>query len=238
MKRALEKHESKQTVVIPVILHPCDWHDLPFGNLLACPTDGKPISKFPNLHDGFLEVVKAVKGAAARLSPTKSLKELGLGHKPRMTKATTSPSIRSSNLRIKKSFTDHDKDIYLSDAFEYIANYFEGSLNELKARNSDIDTNFRRIDANNFSATIYMNGSEVSHCKIWLGEKGTLSHGIMYSTSGNGNGYNESLSVEDDGHTLYLKPLGMAFHQTLKNDHLSFEGGAEYYWSMLIKYLQ
>lgn len=238
MKRALERHENKQSIVIPVILHPCDWHDMPFGKLLASPTDGKPISKFPNLHDGFLEVTKAVKDAAARICPAVLKKTPTLNPQTQTAKPVTAHSIRSSNLRIKKPFTDHDKDTFLTKAFEYIANYFEGSLVELKDRNPEVETNFRRIDANNFSATIYMNGSEASHCKIWLGEKGTFSSGIMYSTGSHGNSYNESLSVEDDGHTMYLKPLGMSFHQQGKNDQLSFEGGAEYYWSMLIKYLQ
>jgi hypothetical protein len=40
MKGALERHENKQATVIPVILHPCDWHDMPFGKLIASPTDG------------------------------------------------------------------------------------------------------------------------------------------------------------------------------------------------------
>jgi hypothetical protein len=238
MKGALERHENKHSIVIPVILHPCDWHDMPFGKLLASPTDGKPISKFPNLHDGFLEVTKAVKDNAARICHIAPEKTPILSHQHQTAKPATAHSTRSSNLRIKKSFTDHDKDTFLSEAFEYIANSFEGSLLELKARNPEVDINFRRIDANNFSATIYMNGSEASHCKIWLGDKETFSSGIMYSTGGHGNSYNESLSVEDDGHTMYLKPLGMSFHQLAKNEQLSFEGGAEYYWSMLIQYLQ
>ena len=45
MKRSMEKHELDEAIVIPVILHPCDWHDMPFGKLMACPTDGKPVSK-------------------------------------------------------------------------------------------------------------------------------------------------------------------------------------------------
>lgn len=238
MKQALERHENKQSIVIPVILHPCDWHDMPFGKLLASPTDGKPISKFPNLHDGFLEVTKAVKNAAARICPSSSPKTPTSSSLPQPATSEPAPSIRSSNLRIKKTFTDHDKDTYLSEAFEYIAKYFEGSLIELGDRNPEVTTNYRRIDANNFSSTIYINGSEASHCKIWLGEKGSFTSGIMYSTNGHGNSFNESLSVENDGHTMYLKPLGMSFHHQAKNDQLSFEGGAEYYWSMLIQYLQ
>ncbi|MGP8296372.1 hypothetical protein ACT3XD_19725, partial [Halomonas sp. AOP7-B1-5] len=49
-------------------LKTCDWHDLPFGNLMATPEDGYPIAKFTYLEDGFYQVVQAIK---------KILKELG-----------------------------------------------------------------------------------------------------------------------------------------------------------------
>src|ERR1700690_3593701 len=68
MKRALERHDRGEARVIPVILRPCDWHDLPFGKLLATPTDGLPVTKWPNRDDAFLDVVTAIKRA---------LKELG-----------------------------------------------------------------------------------------------------------------------------------------------------------------
>jgi hypothetical protein len=61
MKRAMERHENREATVIPVIIQPCDWHSTPFGKLLATPTDGNPISRFPNQHEGFLEVTKAIR---------------------------------------------------------------------------------------------------------------------------------------------------------------------------------
>ncbi|MDQ3817128.1 MAG: DUF4113 domain-containing protein [Acidobacteriota bacterium] len=64
MKRAMERHTCGEARVIPVILHPCDWQGLPFGKLTATPKDGKAISKFPNLHDAFLEVTLAIKDVA------------------------------------------------------------------------------------------------------------------------------------------------------------------------------
>lgn len=70
MKRALERHKSGETRVIPVILHPCDWQSLPFGNLMAVPKGGKPISNFPNQHDAFLEVTLAIREAAKDSVPT------------------------------------------------------------------------------------------------------------------------------------------------------------------------
>lgn len=53
MNRALERHQDGTAVVIPVILHMCDWHGLPFGKLLATPDDGKPVSKLTKTKGGF-----------------------------------------------------------------------------------------------------------------------------------------------------------------------------------------
>jgi hypothetical protein len=64
LARALERHAAGKARVIPVILRPCDWHATPFGNLLAVPTDGRPITKWPDPDDAFLEVTKAIRGAA------------------------------------------------------------------------------------------------------------------------------------------------------------------------------
>src|SRR5204862_4845362 len=61
MKRALERHEQGEARVIPVVLHPCAWQGTLFGKLMAVPTDGRPISKFPNQHDAFLEVTNAIR---------------------------------------------------------------------------------------------------------------------------------------------------------------------------------
>ncbi len=61
MKRAMERHGAGEARVIPVILHPCDWHATPFGKLLAVPRDGKPVSMYANQHEAFLEVARAVR---------------------------------------------------------------------------------------------------------------------------------------------------------------------------------
>ena len=147
MKRALERHRKGETRVIPVILRPCDWHGLPFGKLLATPTDGRPITKWPNIDEAFLDVVISIKRA---------LKDLGLKPKLKPETRIRTPSrgpgssfrepARSSNLRIKKKFTDLDRDRFRHDGFEYIANFFENSLKELASRNTGVDQTFRRID--------------------------------------------------------------------------------------------
>ena len=66
MTRALERHAAGGAVVIPVILRACDWHHSPFGKLLATPQDGKPITQWVDRDEAFLQVAKAVRGAAER----------------------------------------------------------------------------------------------------------------------------------------------------------------------------
>jgi hypothetical protein len=243
VKRALERHQAGEARVIPVILHPCDWHSLPFGKLLATPTDGKPISNFPNQHDAFLEVALAIRKAAEEISKMAATtqkrevqEKIESSERPKVL-----PELRSGNLRVKKTFTDRDKDRFLSDAFEYMAKFFEASLSELEVRNPEVQTDFRRTDKNHFTAIVYIAGSERNRCKIWFGGRSGFVNGIAYSygsSSVNDNSFNESLSVEDDGYTLHLRALGMAMQQSRQNDKMSFEGATEYFWSMFIQPLQ
>jgi hypothetical protein len=248
MTRAMERHESREARVIPVILHPCYWQGLPFGRLLAMPTDGKPVSKYPNQHDAFLEVIKAIHAAVEKLGIAQGnggqMAVEGPGVVPnsypisRMSRLNIKPDIRSGNLRVKKQFTDHEKDEFLDEAFEYIANYFEGSLSELEKRYPEIKTRFKRIDSNHFTAAIYASGNLASGCRIWMGGR-YFSGGIAYSVGekGDDSSMNESLSVDDDGYTLFLKPL-LSFTHNRADKQLTYEGGAEYFWSKLIEPLQ
>ena len=236
MKRALERHESGEAKVIPVILHPCDWHGTPFGKLLAAPTDGKPVSKFPNLHDAFLDITLAIRGVAEKITGAVT-SPVGIAASPSLPSNDLGSGPRSSNLRIRKSFTDRDKDKFLEDAFEFIAKFFEGSLDEIAKRNPGIEGNFRRVDANRFTAVVYVSGQVSSRCRISCGGCRSFMSGITYSMSDSldENSYNEQLSVEDDGYTLNLRPLGMMMQS---KELLSVEGAAEFYWGMFVKPLQ
>jgi hypothetical protein len=228
--------------VIPVILHPCDWHGVPFGMLRATPPDGKPVSMFPNQHEAFLAVTKDIRAAAEGLMQRSGARPRQDTVRAEVTEqpAPVTPDIRSSNLRIKKAFSDRERDQFLEETFEYMARLFEGSLQELEKRNPGVETRFRRIDANHFTAAVYINGAITTQCKIWMGMS-SFMHGIQYSTGniGSDTSFNESLRVEDDGYSLFLKTLGMAiFYRAEVPQQLSQQGAAEYYWGMFIECLQ
>ena len=238
MTRAIEKHEERSAVVIPVILHPCDWHSAPFGHLRATPTDGKPVSMFANQHEAFAIVAKDVREAAKVIPASIStLKDEQFSVKP---KTVMPQEDRSSNLRIKQKFDDHERDEFLENSYEYMARYFEGSLQELSVRNPQIKTRFKRLSETSFAAFIYDSGERVAECSVYYGEGTFGSPGIAYSNSSDAqrNSFNESLSVVDNGYSLQLKPLGMQIYDNRRDEALSQQGAAEYYWSMFIRPLQ
>lgn len=240
MKQALERHRRGEARVIPVILRPCDWHDLPFGKLLATPTDGRPITMWPNIDQAFVDVVTAIKHALRELGQKPKPTPRGFVEAP--TAALGGPSqeiVRSSNLRIKKQFTDLDKDRFRHEGFEYIAKFFENSLKELVIRNSGLDQTFRRIDANRFSAAAYREGQKVCRGSASIGGGAMGSGDIEYSMTDEPQhgGMNEAIYVKADDQMLYFEPLGMQSYGR-KQEKLTFQGAAELFWDLFIRPLQ
>lgn len=236
MARALERHNRGEARVIPVILRHCDWRSAPFGKLMATPRDAKPVKSFPDLDEAFLQVAQAIRqaitGSGGQTSASTAV--AWPSSAPPSGQPTSTP--RSSNLRLPRSFTDVEKDRFRNEAFEYIAKYFENSLTELANRNSNIQANFRRIDANQFTAIGYKDGSKVAWCRIFM-EHGALGNGIAYCENeyiGVG-AFNESLSIESDAEGMYLRSLGMGRQPS---GRLTLEGGAELYWGMFIDNLR
>ena len=66
MKRALEKHEAKTSVVIPVILRPVFWQILPFAHLQALPENGKPVITWKHKDEAFTCVAEKLREVIAR----------------------------------------------------------------------------------------------------------------------------------------------------------------------------
>ncbi len=241
MKRAMERHESGEARVIPVIVDPCDWHSTPFGKLLAMPQDGKPISKFPNMHDAFLQITNAIRQAAATTgqSEPEDTNRNGGGEATSSSALLIAERPRSSNLRVKKDFSERERDKFREDTFQYIATYFEESLGELEARNERIETEFKRIDGNTFTATIYENGKVRSECSISLANS-FGGNGITYSSdrSSRGNSFNNMLTVVDDGTSLgWSTTMSFGFGQG-NISQLTEAGAAESFWGVLISPLQ
>jgi hypothetical protein len=236
MTRAMEKHKKGEARVIPIILRPCDWHDLPFGKLQAVPKDGKAINTWTNIDEAFLDVVKAIKRALQEL---RGKATVAPAIQPEPSPHSTIPVVRSSNLRIRKKFTDLDMDRFRHDGFEYLAKFFENSLQELAARNEGLDQTFRRIDANRFTAAAYLNGEKVCQGSASIAGRTLGGNSIEYSMTDNpsSGGMNEAVSVKADDQMLYFEAMGMQSYGREK-EKLTFQGAAELFWDLFIQPLQ
>ncbi len=61
MNRALEKHKVGKVRVIPLILRPADWDDIPISELQMLPAGGKPVTTWNNRDEAFRDVVKGIR---------------------------------------------------------------------------------------------------------------------------------------------------------------------------------
>jgi len=239
MQKALEMRRQCSAWIIPIILEHCDWKNTPLKDLLVCPQDGKPVSDYPNPNKAYTEVVQEIRRVIGEISEKQPESQKYTSKEGYMTSESKSKpvvvdNIRSGNLRVKRKFTDYEKDTFKRKTFEYIAKYFRNSLEEIKQRNPDIKYMFDK-EANKFYSTIYRSGSEIASCLI-INRVGSDSWGgITFSYNKDDSGINSSLNVEDDGYSLFLIPmLGM----TGNEGKLSEKGAAEFYWSMLMERLQ
>lgn len=239
MARALERHARGETIVIPVIVQPCDWHAAPFGKLLATPKDGKAITTWANPEEAYADVARQVRSVVEGAAKTVAKVAPARPAPPVTADAAAAPLPRSSNLRMKKEFSELDRDQFLRESFEYMSRFFEGSLKELEARNGGINTSFHRVDGNTFTAAIYRSGKKVSECSVHTGSGGFGQDGIAFSfeSGSRGRSMNELLSVGADDQSMFLTSMGL-FSRPGRTEQLSQEGGAELFWQMLIEKLQ
>jgi len=59
-KKALERHEKGEAVVIPIILRPCKWQIAEFASLQALPKDGLPITIWSDKDSAWLDVEEGI----------------------------------------------------------------------------------------------------------------------------------------------------------------------------------
>ena len=60
MQRAIERHKQGSTVTLPLILRPTYLKNMPFSNLLMLPNNGRPLSKWPDQDEAFLDILQGI----------------------------------------------------------------------------------------------------------------------------------------------------------------------------------
>ena len=61
MRRALERYQTGQALVIPIILRPSNWEDTPINKLQILPENAIPISMQKNADKAWNDVTKNIR---------------------------------------------------------------------------------------------------------------------------------------------------------------------------------
>lgn len=72
LKNALQRLDNGEVRIIPIIVRSCKWNDTVLGNYLAATKDGKPIAKYEDSDDAWVEVVNSIEKAADKYLKSKS----------------------------------------------------------------------------------------------------------------------------------------------------------------------
>jgi hypothetical protein len=67
VNQAMERHRTGNSIVVPVILRPCDWESMPFGKLQAVPKDARPITSWENRDEAFADIATTIRKIAEDL---------------------------------------------------------------------------------------------------------------------------------------------------------------------------
>lgn len=155
----------------------------------------------------------------------------------------TGTGIRIPLPKIKKKFSQRDRDLFLRNAFTVIKQFFKSGLDELERQNAEVDTDLAEVTNFKFLSTIYVNGEVSARCKIWIGGMSS-SDSIAYhegeSPIDSDNSFHDMLSVADDEQALGFKPSGMSFRaaQYTQDQLLTAEQAAEYLWRRFTEALE
>jgi hypothetical protein len=221
MERAIEKHDSGQMRIIPIIVEPCDWKASPLVRFKALPRDGEPISDWTNENNAYLDIVNELR---------RVVQNEGTEHPPSMPTESVSETVQT-RYRIKKNFDDIDRGDFRDVAFQAIRDYFQKSIAEIDTVEG-LRGRFRELGPQSFSCTVLNQMKERTQAHITV-HAASNPHGfgdITYSFSENApaNTANGWLSIESDEFDLYLKQHG--FSRMGEDQRVSQQTAAEMLW--------
>ncbi|MBK7506299.1 MAG: TIR domain-containing protein [Bacteroidetes bacterium] len=132
IKRAVERHEKGEAVLIPIMLRKCDWNETSFSKIQALPKNAKPVKNFDDEDEAFYSIVEGVKSSIAQLKKRKEqtnkvelindVKNLSIFHKIK-SECDTPPNILhwvGREREINDIDLDLHKVVFISGIMEYV----------------------------------------------------------------------------------------------------------------------
>jgi hypothetical protein len=146
-----------------------------------------------------------------------------------------SPTFNIPIPEIRKKFTQRDKDRFLEQSWDSIQSYFQQGVEQLEKQSTQIQTDFKIINAMKFVARIYIDGELKNQCKIWLGSDfGPSIHYLegIHIDLQQDNSYNDYLMVDEQENRLVIRLSSMWLGgKRPAGDMVTPEQAAEYLWS-------
>ncbi|MBN1384165.1 MAG: toll/interleukin-1 receptor domain-containing protein [Elusimicrobia bacterium] len=145
--------------------------------------------------------------------------------------------------KIKKKFTDRDRNIFLKEAFNEIRKYFEKALKKIQNHYSKVESELIDIHNLKFIVKIYSNGELKNQCKIWIGGLDS-SYSIGYKEGDcnidDDNSYNDILYVKDNEYEMGFDPLSKNLSNSKYRDVeiLDLKLTCEYLWESFSESLE
>lgn len=59
---AMQRHEAGTARIIPIILRPCEWSEMPYAKLQALPSGAQPVSTFEDPDVSFTDIARQIRG--------------------------------------------------------------------------------------------------------------------------------------------------------------------------------
>ena len=243
--KAIARHDRGEATVIPIIIGKCAWEGNALGKLQGIPAKGRTVQdcvRDGDADDVWTAVASTVRDAVYSRQET-------LDHSRSISPEREAPSetwIQPSGakpviLSDVGHASDLEQDDFTQSTFVTILDYFEASLENIKAANPRCEARLRKLSEDAFEAGIYMDGRRLSFCGIFIENKMGWG-GINYSNSGVSHGsMNESLSLVqgERGPRLKWQALMGAMHHATEIDTGDMDPGeaASYFWSLFVRQL-
>ena len=146
-------------------------------------------------------------------------------------------TIPTPNILRQPSELDRHK--FARRGYKIVREYFGEGVDLIVDGNPDVDADIEDIHKYKFICNIFVNGSRVTKCKIWLGGM-TGDDQISYSTSfdrvDSDNSYNDWLTVSRE--QLAWEPSGTSRWDRDAAKGMNHEDAAQYLWSQFIEPLE
>lgn len=165
------------------------------------------------------------------------LKKIGLPVSSEAQKNSEKSQPPSYIPKIKKTFTDKEKNLFLRAAHDEIISLLDQFASETHARYPHIEHEMEKVTSRKTLFTIYDRGKQITQFKVWIGgltggDSISILHGNRIDIE-NDNSMNESLSMEDHDGELRLKPMGMWMFGNDRDKLMMPKDAAEYLWKMV-----